>query len=65
MENKSFKEKMDRLEEIVRILEENQVDLEKAIDLFEEGLVLSKECNNTLSKFDSKISDLIQKYEEQ
>lgn len=64
MENKSFKEKMDRLEEIVRILEENQVDLEKAIDLFEEGLVLSKECNTTLNKFDSKISDLIQKYEE-
>lgn len=64
MNDKSFKEKMNRLEEIVKTLEENQVDLEKAIDLFEEGLALTNECNITLNKFDSKISDLIKKYEE-
>lgn len=62
--SKTFKEKMERLEVIVKTLEQNQIDLEEAIVLFEEGLKLTKECNQTLSGFDSKIDELITKYGE-
>ena len=39
-EKQSFKNSMARLEEIVSLLERNEIELEEAISLFEEGLKL-------------------------
>ena len=36
MDNVTFEEAMNRLEEIIRILEDNQTYLEKSVDLFQE-----------------------------
>ena len=49
MENITFEEAMKRLEEIVAALENNQVSLEKSVDLFQEGIKLSKICNDKLN----------------
>ena len=64
MEKKTnFKESMDRLDEIVNKLENKDIELEEAIVLFEEGLKLVKECNNSLNNFEDKVNSLIESFE--
>jgi exodeoxyribonuclease VII small subunit len=54
----NFEQDLSRLEEISRILEEDNVELEKAILLFEEGVKLSKTCLKTLKEAELKITEL-------
>jgi exodeoxyribonuclease VII small subunit len=54
----SFEKELTRLEEISRVLEEDDVELEKAMSLFEEGVKLSKTCLNTLKEAELKITEL-------
>ncbi len=49
--DKSFEESMNRLEEIINDLEENEKPLDETITLFEEGLQLVKACDTKLKKF--------------
>ena len=49
MDNVTFEEAMNRLEEIIKILEDNQTSLEKSVDLFQEGIKLSKICSDKLA----------------
>ena len=46
-----FQEAMKRLDEIVNMLNQNDLDLEEAMSLFEEGLKLSKQCSDQLKTF--------------
>ena len=39
-----FQEAMSRLDEIVALLNNNELELEEAMSLFEEGLKLSTQC---------------------
>ena len=57
----TFEESMERLDEIVSILEENDRPLDETIDLFEEGLKLVKSCDAKLKDFETRINDIIQK----
>ena len=57
-EKNSFEQDLVRLEEISRILEEDSVDIEKAISLFEEGVKLSNSCLKTLKEAELKITEL-------
>ena len=54
----NFEQDLSRLEEISRNLEEDNVELEKAILLFEEGVKLSKICLKTLKQAELKITEL-------
>ena len=54
----SFEEKLNRLEEISVLLEDEGIDLDKAIELYEEGLALSKECSERLKTAELRISEL-------
>lgn len=54
----NFEQDLSRLEEISRILEEDNVELEDAISLFEEGVKLSKSCMKTLKEAELKITQL-------
>ena len=45
-ENLSFEEAMKKLEEIANELEKNDLDLDMSMKKFEEGMNLSKYCNN-------------------
>jgi exodeoxyribonuclease VII small subunit len=56
--NKSFEEKLKRLEQISELLESGEVQLEESINLFEEGIKLSKECLNILENAELKITQL-------
>ncbi|WP_339225480.1 exodeoxyribonuclease VII small subunit [Paenibacillus sp. FSL H8-0332] len=50
-----FEGAMERLEGIVRELEHGDVPLEKAIDLFQQGMKLSQLCGSKLEQVERKI----------
>lgn len=45
---KSFEEKLERIDAIVKELESGRVELDRAIDLFKEGKILARECETLL-----------------
>ncbi|MFT8871098.1 MAG: exodeoxyribonuclease VII small subunit [Sporolactobacillus sp.] len=55
----TFEDAMDKLEMIVRQLEENDVPLEKSIELFQTGMDLSKLCHDKLENVGEKMDRLI------
>lgn len=57
----TFEQSMERLDEIVAILEENERPLDETIALFEEGLKLVRSCDQKLKQFETRINDIIQK----
>lgn len=61
---RSFEDKLNRLEEISSLLESDEIDLEKAISLYEEGILLSKECISTLREAELKITELKKKMDD-
>jgi len=54
----NFEKKLKRLEEISVLLEDEEIDLDKAIELYEEGLALSKECSERLRTAELRINEL-------
>lgn len=58
-----FKQSMQRLEEIVSMLEKNEVELEVAIEYFEEGLKLVNQCDQQLKNFEEKVTVLMDTYQ--
>jgi exodeoxyribonuclease VII small subunit len=55
----SFEEELDRLECIVEKLESEEVSLEKALDLFEEGTTLVKSAQKKLRKSQLKVKKVL------
>jgi exodeoxyribonuclease VII small subunit len=56
--NKSFEEAIARLEAVVKELEDGGLPLEKALELFAEGIELSKVCNRSLEAAEQRIAIL-------
>ncbi|MFC5701047.1 exodeoxyribonuclease VII small subunit [Cohnella faecalis] len=56
----SFEQAMERLETIVAKLESGDVPLETAIELFQEGMALSKLCGNKLEQVERRIEMLVE-----
>lgn len=65
MEKITFDQAMKRLNEIVAALDKNELELEKAILLFEEGLQLVNFCESKLKGFENKIEQLLKNSENQ
>lgn len=58
---RSFEEAMERLETIVSQLEEGTIGLEESLKLFEEGVTLSRHCQDKLQNAQGRLEMLIQK----
>ena len=56
----TFEEALKRLEDVVDTLESGEVPLEKAIDLFQDGMLLSQVCSQKLDKVEQKIETLLE-----
>ncbi|MDD3653729.1 MAG: exodeoxyribonuclease VII small subunit [Desulfotomaculaceae bacterium] len=56
---KTFEQAIARLEEVVRELEDGQLSLEKALELFAEGIEQSRICNERLRVAEQRIAMLI------
>ena len=63
-EELSFEEAMSKLEQIVQKLEEGDVPLEKAITYYQEGMNLSKICNDKLNSVQEKMAQIMNEQEE-
>lgn len=60
----SFKTDLQRLEEISTLLDTSEIDLEEAITLYEEGILLSKKCLATLNQAELKVNELKSKIDD-
>jgi len=56
-----FEDGLKRLEEIVSTLDEGQVPLDAALNLFKEGLLLTKDLSKRLDEIEKKVEILIRK----
>jgi len=55
---KNFEDDLARLKEISNLLEDNEIGLDDAIALYEEGIKLSKNCIQKLEDAQLKITEL-------
>ena len=51
----SFEQKLDKLEDISKTLQDPSTDLLKAVDLYEEGMKLASSIDSELSKVERRI----------
>lgn len=57
----SFEQRLRRLEEIVGELESEQIDLERALALFEEGVSCLRAATEELSKVEGRVQRLVER----
>lgn len=63
-EELNFEELMVKLEDITNKLENEKLSLDESVKLFEEGMQISKECNNKLEDAEKRITILINENDE-
>jgi exodeoxyribonuclease VII small subunit len=58
-QGRTFEASLEALEQIVRQLEDGDLALEKSLELFEQGIRLSRECQERLSQAERRIEILL------
>jgi exodeoxyribonuclease VII small subunit len=58
-QGRTFEASLEALEQIVRQLEDGDLPLEKSLELFEQGIRLSRECQDRLSQAERRIEILL------
>ena len=53
-----FEKAMNRLEQIVEDLEKGELDIDKSLEIFEEGIKMSRVCSKKLNEAEQKIEKL-------
>lgn len=56
---KTFEASLEELERIVRELEQGDLPLERSLELFEQGVALSRECQDRLNQAERRIEILM------
>jgi exodeoxyribonuclease VII small subunit len=56
---KSFESSLEELERVVRELEQGDMPLERSLELFEQGVALSRECQERLNQAERRIEILM------
>ena len=62
-EKPTFEQSMDRLDQIVSLLERNEIALEQAIGVFEEGLNLVQDLDTQLQGYENKVQELMLRHQ--
>jgi len=57
--NMTFEASMDRLEQIVRLLERGEVSLEESLKLFQEGTALVASCGKLLEEAELQVKKIM------
>ena len=57
----TFEAGMERLEQIVKQLEQGDLPLERSLELFEEGMKISENCRHQLEEAENKVELLVKK----
>ena len=64
LEEYSFEDLMEKLEEIAYELEKGELNLDESVNKFEEGMEVSKQCSKRLDDAEKRISILLKQGEE-
>ena len=56
----NFEEQLNRLKEIVSLIQQKDLSLDKSIELYEEGAKIVKELNEALKKAEQKVEKVIE-----
>ncbi len=56
----SFEKSVGRLEEIVRELDRDEIDLDRALKLFEEGITHLRKANTALASAEARVQQLVE-----
>jgi exodeoxyribonuclease VII small subunit len=54
----TFEENLKKLEDIVDKLESGNIDLEKSVELYEQGMILKDICSSRLKKVEFQINKI-------
>ena len=57
----TFEKSLERLNEIIEILDSNTTSLEEMLELYEQGIVLAKNCKDKLEDAEQRVTQLIDK----
>lgn len=60
MDKKNFEQSVTELENIVKKMENDALDLEESISLYEQGVKLTQDCQSMLKAAEKKIQKLMQ-----
>ena len=55
----SFEAAIERLEGLVDRLEDGELELEQSLEVFEQGVALSKQCASKLETAEAKVEELV------
>ncbi len=55
----NFEDLMKKLEDITNKLEKESLSLDESVELFEQGMKISKECNSKLENAEKRITILL------
>lgn len=58
MKDLTYEQAIHRLEEIIEKLENNEIPLEDSISLFQEGIELSRYCDDKLKNIQDKVAKI-------
>ena len=58
-----FEKSLEQLEEIVSKMEQGQLSLEQSLSAFEEGVKLTRSCQDSLKTAEQRVSQLIKEGE--
>ena len=58
-ENKTFEENLQRLEQIVRAMEQGDVPLDESLKLFQEGTSLVESCGKLLDEAELQVKKIV------
>jgi exodeoxyribonuclease VII small subunit len=60
MKNISFEEAMERMEEIIKSLEGGELELDKSLEIFEEGIKMYRYCTKKLEEMEGRVKVIMQ-----
>lgn len=55
-----FEQSLEQLEAIVEKMEKGELSLEQSLEAFEEGVKLTRNCQDTLRKAEQRVTELLQ-----
>jgi len=56
----SLESALERLEEIVNNMDSDEIELDESIELFQEGMQLTRYCREKISEAEQKVSQLVE-----
>lgn len=58
--NEKLEEKLERLDEIITALDDEDISLEEAFEKYSKGVKLVKECNDSIDRVEKKVKILME-----